>query len=174
MSRPVAWSIALAVLLAGCGEPPVVTTAGRMERATRDVMQATDLPALSKLGTWTRLVQAAGLVDDLSAPEGPYTVFAPVDDAFAALPPRTMEALLDPGQKEQLRAVLLRHVHVGGALVVADVRQPTTISTGDGGQIQLPLAVENNVLTVGTAKAIRTDVVCTNGVIHTIDRVLVP
>ncbi len=111
---------------------------------------------------------AAGLVETLKG-EGPFTVFAPTDDAFAALPAGVVDALLLPENKDALTKVLTYHV-VAGNVMAADVTdgdvptvegQTVTLSTADG-------------VTVNGAKVIQADVVGSNGVIHAIDAVLLP
>jgi len=118
--------------------------------------------------TLTAAVTAAGLVDTLKG-DGPFTVFAPTDDAFAALPPGLVDALLLPENKDVLTKILTYHV-VAGNVMAADVTdgdvptvegQTVTLSTADG-------------VTVNGAKVIQADVVASNGVIHAIDAVILP
>jgi uncharacterized surface protein with fasciclin (FAS1) repeats len=104
-------------------------------------------------------VQAAGLVDTLKG-DGPYTVFAPTDEAFAKLPPGTVEALLN--DKEKLTQVLTYHV-VPGKL---DAKAVTGMST-------LP-TVEGSDLPVASIRIATTDIMTSNGIIHVIDEVLIP
>ena len=119
-------------------------------------------------GTLVTAVSAAGLVDTLNG-EGPFTVFAPTDEAFAALPPGVLDALLLPENKDTLTKILTYHV-VPGQVLAADVTdgdvatvegQTVTLSTVDG-------------VTVNGAKVIQADVVGSNGVIHAIDAVILP
>jgi uncharacterized surface protein with fasciclin (FAS1) repeats len=122
-------------------------------------------------GRFTTLATAlteAGLVETLQG-EGPFTVFAPTDEAFAALPEGTLEALLaDP---EQLSAVLLYHV-VAGEVLAADVVQLSEAETVQGEPVQIH--VEGNRVFVNEAEVIITDIEASNGVIHVIDSVIVP
>lgn len=123
-------------------------------------------------GTFTTLVaalEAAGLVDTLSS-EGPFTVFAPTDDAFAALPDGLVEALLLEENLEILQQILTYHV-VSGAVFAADV------TTGDVATVEgstLALEVTDAGVTVNQANVVTVDVEASNGVIHVIDAVILP
>jgi uncharacterized surface protein with fasciclin (FAS1) repeats len=112
-------------------------------------------------------VQAAGLVDTLSGP-GPFTVFAPNDDAFAKLPAGTVEGLLKDIPK--LTAILTYHV-VSGRLMAADVVKQTSLKTVQGQSISVSTA---DGVKVDGAKVIKTDIVADNGVCHVIDSVILP
>jgi uncharacterized surface protein with fasciclin (FAS1) repeats len=117
--------------------------------------------------TLVKAVQAAGLVETLSGP-GPYTVFAPNDDAFAKVDAETLNALLaDP---EQLTAVLTYHV-VPGQVMAEDVDGLTSATTVQGSSIKINTS---NGVMVNDANVIATDIETTNGVIHVIDSVLLP
>ncbi len=121
--------------------------------------------------TLVAAVQAAGLVDTLSG-EGPFTVFAPTDDAFAALPAGTVENLLLPGNKQQLTDILLYHV-VSGKVMAADVTSLTSAPTVLGKDITIKVA-DGKVFLNDTVQVIITDIEASNGVIHVIDAVLLP
>ncbi len=123
--------------------------------------------AAGSFETLVTAVKAAGLVDVLSG-EGPFTVFAPTDEAFAKLPAGTLEALL--ADKEKLTAVLTYHV-VPGKVMAKDVTQLSSAKTVQGGE--LTIDTSNGVM-VDNAKVIKADVVASNGVIHVIDTVLIP
>ncbi len=112
---------------------------------------------------------AAGLVDALSG-KGPFTVFAPTDEAFAQLPKGTLDELLKPENKDKLVAILKYHVVAGR--VYAD--QLSTMSVTTLGTGKLPIEVGNSGPKVGGAGVSKADVETTNGVIHVIDRVLIP
>jgi transforming growth factor-beta-induced protein len=112
----------------------------------------------------------AGLVEALKGP-GPFTVFAPTDAAFATLPAGTVENLLKPENKAQLAAVLTYHV-VPGDLRAAQVTKKTGAVTLNGQR--LAFAVEGDNVRVGKATVVKADIVCTNGVIHVIDTVVLP
>lgn len=113
--------------------------------------------------------QAAGLADTL-ANGGPFTVFAPTDDAFAALPAGTVETLLKPENKDKLAAILTYHV-VAGKVMAADV-QTGKVATVNGKKVSLK--VKYGKVTVNGAKVVQADVVASNGVIHVIDAVILP
>lgn len=117
--------------------------------------------------TLVTALQAAGLVETLQG-DGPFTVFAPTDEAFAKLPPGTVEALL--ADKEQLTAVLTYHV-VAGKLMAADVAGAKSATTVQGGT--LAIDTSNGVM-VGGANVVQADIEASNGVIHVIDTVLIP
>lgn len=120
--------------------------------------------------TLTKALQAAGLMDTLKAP-GPFTLFAPTDEAFAALPPKTLEDLMKPENKEKLIKVLTYHVVPGtvAAKDVADMKETRTLE----GQ-PLKISHKQNDIRINNAKLLKTDIVANNGVIHAIDKVLIP
>jgi uncharacterized surface protein with fasciclin (FAS1) repeats len=119
--------------------------------------------------TLAAALQAAGLVDALKD-KGPFTVFAPTDDAFAKLPHGTVETLLKPENKAMLTAILTYHV-VPGELTANEVINRTSAETLNGQRIQIAM---NNGVTVDEANVVKTDILCSNGVIHVIDRVILP
>ncbi len=123
-------------------------------------------------GSFTTLVAAvtaAGLVDTLKG-AGPFTVFAPSDDAFAKLPGGTVETLVKPENKDKLTAILLLHV-VPGKVMAADIAGPMTPASAGGEHLHIDTA---HGVTVNGAKVVTADIACTNGVIHVIDTVLLP
>jgi len=123
-------------------------------------------------GSFTTLVaavQAAGLVETLKG-EGPFTVFAPTDDAFAALPEGTVEDLLKPENKDQLTAILTYHV-VAGKVMSTDLSDDMTAATVEGSNITIDL--DNGVM-VNDANVVTADIETDNGVIHVIDKVIMP
>ena len=124
-------------------------------------------------GRFTTLVAAvttAGLVDTLKG-EGPFTVFAPTDDAFAKLPAMTVENLLKPENIEQLKSILLYHV-VAGKVMAADVTKLESAETVLGKSVTIKLDMGN--VYINDAKVVLTDIETSNGVIHVIDTVLLP
>jgi transforming growth factor-beta-induced protein len=121
--------------------------------------------------TLVAAVEAAGLVETLSG-EGPFTVFAPTDDAFAALPAGTLDSLLLPENKQQLTDILLYHV-VSGKVMAADVVNLTSAPTVLGKDITITVK-DGKVFLNDTVQVIITDVEASNGVIHVIDAVLLP
>ena len=118
--------------------------------------------------TLVAAVSAAGLVETLSG-EGPFTVFAPTNEAFAALPPGVLDALLLPENKDALVKILTYHV-VPGTVLAADITDGD-VATVEGQNVTLSTA---NGVTVNGATVITADVLADNGVIHVIDAVLVP
>jgi len=125
-------------------------------------------------GRFTTLVAAlgaAGLVETLSG-EGPFTVFAPTDDAFAALPAGTVESLLLPENKQKLTDILLYHV-VSGKVMAADVVTLTSAPTVLGKDVTITVK-DGKVFLNDTVQVIITDIEASNGVIHVIDAVLLP
>ena len=123
-------------------------------------------------GNFTTLcaaVKAAGLVETLQG-KGPFTVFAPTDDAFAKVPESTLDELLKPENKEKLAGILTYHVLAGKVMAVdVETMEAETVN----GQ-NLDLVVEDGKVTVNKAKVIMPDVAASNGVIHAIDTVLMP
>ena len=120
--------------------------------------------------TLVAAVKAAGLVDTLNG-DGPFTVFAPTNAAFEALPKGTVETLLKPENKEKLAAVLTYHV-VSGKVLAADVVKLDEAKTVQGQPVHI--AVSDKGVMVNKSKVVKTDIVCKNGVIHVIDAVLLP
>jgi uncharacterized surface protein with fasciclin (FAS1) repeats len=120
--------------------------------------------------TLVAAVKAAGLVETLKG-EGPFTVFAPTDEAFEKLPAGTVEALLKPENKARLQAILTYHV-VPGKVMAADVVKLSSAVTVQGQQVDI--AVTDGTVTVDKAKVLKTDIACSNGVIHVIDSVILP
>ena len=119
--------------------------------------------------TLVAAVKAAGLVETLQG-TGPFTVFAPTDEAFAKLPKGTVEDLLKPENKAKLVAILTYHV-VAGKVMAADVK--TMKAKTVNGQ-SLDVKVSDSGVTVDNAKVVKTDVAASNGVIHVIDTVVLP
>ncbi|MBM4002952.1 MAG: fasciclin domain-containing protein [Planctomycetes bacterium] len=124
-------------------------------------------------GSFKTLAAALGAADLVNALKGagPFTVFAPTDDAFAKLPAGTVETLLKPENKEQLAAVLKYHVVAGStpAKKVVGLKGAPTLN----GQ-RVSISVENGAVSVDKAKVVKTDIECTNGIIHVIDSVILP
>ena len=120
--------------------------------------------------TLVAAVQAADLADTLKG-DGPFTVFAPTDEAFAKLPPGTLEALLKPENKEKLQAILLYHV-VPGKVMAAEVVGMNSAKTAGGQSVSI--SQKDGGVYADNAKVVKTDIVCSNGVIHVIDTVIMP
>ena len=169
MKRTLLLSIAaLAVVVAACGSAATPTPAPSPTPAPMgDIVEvATEAAAFTTL---LAAADAAGLVDTLKG-EGPYTLFAPNDDAFAALPEGTLESLLaDP---EALKAILLYHV-VEGSVTSDQVVGLTEATSVEGSPIAISV-VDGTVTLNETAKVVTVDVMASNGVIHVIDAVILP
>ena len=125
--------------------------------------------AAGNFTTLVAAVQAAELVDTLKG-EGPFTVFAPTDDAFAALPEGTVEGLLKPENKDQLIKILTYHV-VSGKVMSTDLTNNMMAGSVEGGD--LTIMTEGGV-TVNGANVVAADIEASNGVIHVVDAVLMP
>ena len=136
--------------------------------AKRDIVDTA--VAAGTLKTLATALQAAGLVDTLKG-KGPFTVFAPTDEAFSKLPAGTVESLLKPENKEKLKAILLYHV-VAGGLTAAQVVKHSSVKTLNGQELKL--TVNDGTVMVNDAKVVKADILASNGVIHVIDPVLLP
>jgi uncharacterized surface protein with fasciclin (FAS1) repeats len=152
----IAW-LPLAALL-------VVAPAGG-SAADKDIVDTA--VSAGKFTTLAKALTEAGLVETLKT-AGPFTVFAPTDEAFARLPAGTLEALLQ--DKDKLKAVLTYHV-VPGKVTAADVAKLTEATTVQGGKIRIDAA---SGVKVNDANVVAADVLASNGVIHVIDRVILP
>jgi uncharacterized surface protein with fasciclin (FAS1) repeats len=120
--------------------------------------------------TLVAAVKAAGLVETLMG-DGPFTVFAPTNEAFAALPEGTVENLLKPENRDALVAILTYHV-VPGTVTAQDVVKLRAAHTVQGQEITI--GVKDDVVMINDAKVLMTDIAASNGVIHVIDRVILP
>jgi len=161
---------ALLLALAAGSSPSAALESGTPHAsATQKDIVGTAISA-GQFKTLVAALQAAGLVDTLKG-AGPFTVFAPTDAAFAKLPAGTVESLLKPENKAKLTAILTYHVVPGRVLAaqVVDMSSATTVN----GQ---PLSIhsEGGVVMVGGARVVSADILCSNGVIHVIDTVLLP
>lgn len=164
-------------LLAGCGSSSSGSTgsesasasSGSEQQSSSDIVATA--AAAGSFSTLIAAVQAAGLEETLHG-SGPFTVFAPTDAAFAALPPGTLDSLLLPENREQLRAILTYHV------VSGDVRAAQVVGMQSAPTVQgqaIGIAVEGGSVRLnGSATVTQTDIVCSNGVIHVIDAVILP
>lgn len=178
MITRISLTLALALGLVACGGGEATeaeaetSTGGEMDQpmgnaATSDIVDTA--VAAGSFSTLAAALQAAGLVDTLKG-EGPFTVFAPTDEAFAALPEGTVENLLRPENRDQLVAVLTYHV-VSGDVRAADVAGLTEATTVQGGSLAIDTS---NGVRINDATVTQADIVCSNGVIHVIDKVLLP
>lgn len=175
----------LPVAVACGGEPATDTTIDSTTEAPADTAATTDPSAApmateggtivdvatanGSFDTLVSAIQAAGLAETLSG-EGPYTVFAPTDEAFAALPEGTLDKLLLPENKEVLTQILTYHV-VSGNIPSSDVTTGAVPSLEGG---DLDITADAGSVTVNGAAVTQPDVMASNGVIHVIDQVLVP
>jgi transforming growth factor-beta-induced protein len=126
--------------------------------------------AAGQFKTLAAALQAAGLIETLKGP-GPFTVFAPTDEAFAKLPAGTVEDLLKPENKDKLTSILTYHV-VAGKVKAADVVKLKEAKTVQGGAVAIKTA-DGKVMVDG-ANVVKTDIGASNGVIHVIDAVILP
>ena len=173
------WSIAIVIallvavplVLAACGSSsdeatPAASPSPSM--AAKDIVDTA--VGAGDFTTLVTAVTAAGLVDTLKG-EGPYTVFAPTDAAFAAVPKETLDALLaDP--KGALTDVLTYHV-VSGKVMASDLSDGMMIDTVNGAQLEVKINADGTVM-IGDATVTTADIETSNGVIHVIDTVLIP
>ena len=170
---------ALVVGITGCGgDDTAAAEAPAQTMAVDTSMGETSAPAdmnivetavaAGQFETLTSLLQQTGL-DKTLAESGPYTVFAPTDEAFAKVPKKTLDSLA--ANPDQLKAVLLYHV-ADGEVKAADVATTSSVATLNGAS--LPIKADDSVVRVGGAKVIQADVIASNGVIHVIDGVLIP
>jgi uncharacterized surface protein with fasciclin (FAS1) repeats len=142
---------------AAFGEPP---------RAEKDIVETA--VAAGSFETLATALREAGLVETLQG-RGPFTVFAPTDEAFAKIPAEKLKALIS--DKEALKGILTYHV-VSGKVTAADVVKLDSAKTVQGKSIDIE--VRNGNVTVNGAKVTKADIACSNGIIHVIDTVLIP
>ena len=151
-----------------CSATSTVTLASMDNHRTGNIIEVAQ-----RAGSFTTLVaavQAAGLADVLSG-EGPFTVLAPTDEAFEALPAGTVAHLLEPENKALLQSILLYHV-IPAEVASTQVVKVTSAQTAGGQRVDID--VRNGQVFVDDARVIATDVEATNGVVHAIDRVIMP
>jgi uncharacterized surface protein with fasciclin (FAS1) repeats len=147
----------------------VLSIGGMQARAAEKDIVDTAVAA-GQFKTLASAIQAAGLVDTLKG-DGPFTVFAPTDEAFAKLPAGTVENLLKPENKDQLVAILTYHV-VPGKVEAAEVVTMDEAKTVNGKMVDIK--VKGDTAMVNDAKVTKTDIAASNGVIHVIDTVIMP
>lgn len=171
--------LGIALVLACSGGDDAGETASEDEMTTGDEMAAEEssaadivdtAAAAGQFQTLLAAVEAAGFVDTLRG-EGPYTVFAPTDDAFAALPEGTVDNLLLPENRDQLVAVLTYHV-VAGAVTSDEVVNLDSAETVQGASVEIQ--TDDTGVRIGEATVVQADIEAANGIIHVIDRVLLP
>ena len=143
-------------------------TVAKAETAGKSIVEIA--AGAEDFSTLVAAVKAAELVDVLSS-KGPFTVFAPTNEAFAKLPKGTVESLLKPENKDKLIAVLKYHV-VPGKVMAKDVVKVDSAKTAQGSSVTV--TVEGKTVKVDNAKVVKTDIEASNGVIHVIDTVIIP
>jgi uncharacterized surface protein with fasciclin (FAS1) repeats len=146
----------------------IAAASGGAYAASKDIVDTA--VGAGQFKTLTAALTAAGLVDTLKR-SGPFTVFAPTDAAFAALPAGTVETLLKPENKAKLTAILTYHV-VAGKVTAADVVKLTEAKTVNGATVAVK--VQGSNVMINNAKVATADIDASNGVIHVIDTVLMP
>lgn len=163
-------------LFMSCALVAATLVAGGVAALAEDAKKSEDMTIVEvaagnkDFSTLVAAVKAAGLVDTLSG-EGPFTVFAPTNAAFEALPKGTVETLLKPENKSKLVGILTYHV-VAGKVMAADVVKLDEAKTVQGKPVAIK-AGDSGVM-INKSKVVKTDIVCKNGVIHVIDAVLLP
>ena len=153
--------------LMGAAATTMLAGAAMAQDATSDIVDTA--VAAGDFTTLVAAVQAAGLVDTLKG-EGPFTLFAPTDAAFAALPEGTVDTLLKPENKDQLVSILTYHV-VPGAVMSSDLTEGMSAATVQGGEVTFTL---DGGAKVNDANITTADIATSNGVIHVIDEVIMP
>jgi len=164
-------SMAAVPAFAHCGKCGVGEEHGETHTHADQASNSDIVAVATSAGSFDTLVaavQAAGLVEVLQS-DGPFTVFAPTDDAFAKLPPGTVEMLL--ANPDKLKQVLLYHV-VPGKVMASDVAGLSSATTAEGSDVAIKIA-DGSVM-IDDAMVVQTDVMASNGVIHVIDTVIVP
>lgn len=172
-------SLALAtcatVFAASCSAPKEEATEETMEVVEEVTLEAPKTVVDIAVGspdhtTLVAAVTAAGLVETLSGP-GPFTIFAPTDAAFAALPAGTVENLVKPENKDKLTSILTYHV-VSGNVLAADLTDGQKVATLNGQELTVSIA--NGVVKINGATVVAADLAGSNGVIHVVDGVILP
>lgn len=146
----------------------VVLTVSSSVAAEKDIVDTA--AGAKQFSTLVAAVKAAGLVETLKG-DGPFTVFAPTDAAFKKLPEGTLESLLKPENKAKLTAILTYHV-VPGKVMAKDVVKLSEAKTVQGSTVDIKASDAG--VKVDNANVVKTDIVCSNGVIHVIDAVILP
>ena len=183
-------TVLLLALAVGCSSDKAAQMGDKMNDATKDeqnsladkaqdgaeeAMKMDVVDTATKAGNFTTLVAAVGAADLTEALKGPgpFTVFAPTDEAFAALPAGTVEELLKPENKDKLADILKFHV-VGAKVMAADVATMDADTLLEGKKAAVVKNDESGAVTYAGANVTQTDIDCTNGVIHVIDAVVMP
>ena len=167
-------SLLALAMLAGCSkDPQQATTTAAKKSATNQIAESNIVTVAATSGDFNTLVaavKAAGLVETLQG-DGPFTVFAPTDEAFAKLPAGTVDSLLLPENKDQLVAILTYHVVPGAVTSDQLAGQRLSVATVNGADVHID---GTDGVTVEEATVTTADIIASNGVIHVIDSVLLP
>ena len=147
---------------------PLAAETAAPATAEKDIVETA--VAAGKFKTLAAALEAGGLIDTLKG-DGPFTVFAPTDEAFAKLPAGTVEGLLKPENKEKLKALLTYHV-AGAKAMSTDLKDGQKVKTVNGKDVKVKIS--DDKVMVGDAKVVKADIAAKNGVIHVIDTVLMP
>jgi len=166
--KPRIFSTVTLVVLLACGA--MLSGCNGTNGHHQPKLDIVDTAVASHFNTLAAALTAADLVDTLKGP-GPFTVFAPTDEAFAKLPEGTLDTLLKPENKERLVSILTYHV-VAGNVMAADVVKLSEAKTLNGQSVAI--TVDHGTVKVNNATVTQTDVETSNGVIHVIDTVLLP
>ena len=165
MNRPVIRPALIALVALAALVAPFALAGPANSGAKMDIVDTA--VAAGDFKTLVTALQAAGLIDTLKG-EGPFTVFAPTDEAFAKLPPGTVEGLLK--DKAKLTEILTFHV-VAGKVTASDVMKLSSAKTVSGKTVSIDTS---DGVRVGGARVVKADIAASNGVIHVIDTVLIP
>jgi uncharacterized surface protein with fasciclin (FAS1) repeats len=157
--------IGFGLLVALVSAAPCLADCGTCDKTIVEVAAASE-----DFETLVAAVKAADLVDTLSG-KGPFTVFAPTDEAFGKLPKGTLEDLLKPENKKKLAGILTYHV-VAGKVMAKDVVNLKNAKTVQGQKVRI--RVQDGKVKLNRANVTKTDIACKNGVIHVIDAVILP
>lgn len=170
MKHPIARIIGGIAIIVGFSLSTVALAGGHSSKhqSTGDIVDVA--VEAGQFKTLAAALDAAGLIGTLKG-DGPFTVFAPTDAAFANLPAGTVDSLLKPENKDQLIAILTYHV-VPGKVKAADVIGLSGATTVNGADVAI--AVVDGAVKVDNATVIKTDIAASNGVIHVIDSVILP
>ena len=146
----------------------LLSTSAFAQSSSKDIVDTA--VGADKFKTLVAAVKAAELVDTLKG-DGPFTVFAPTDQAFKKIPESTLKELLKPENKAKLQAILKFHV-VPGKVMASDVVKLSKAKTAQGQELKIE--VKGDTVMINGAKVVKTDIACKNGVIHVIDTVIMP
>jgi uncharacterized surface protein with fasciclin (FAS1) repeats len=161
------------IMTGGCAshDKALDMTSGQLSRPGQDIMELVTGENMGELTTFVKLLNAADLASTLKT-SGPFTVFAPTNDAFDALGKDTLEDLMKPENKGKLRTILMYHIHASSAILSKDITA-MNVPTTDAGT-SLNVAANGSNIMVNSALVVKPDIVAKNGVVYWIDTVLMP